>query len=238
MTLLVSADGATIQQLTAAMQSLALLPEVCVDASAAFVQLQQRKFEAIIVDCLLGGMAKSIMEQVQRSPSNRSAVTFMICDDPQESGLAFELGSRFTLMRPLTFDSIQRTLKIAYGLIVRERRRYFRCLVEVPAVLKAGSEPEIHCETVNVSEGGMAVVPPRPLRLGATAKVHFKLPGKPMHFETDAKVCWSDEKGMAGLQFTALEAEQRSELEEWLALRFEETLPAFVAERFRKSQNS
>ncbi len=234
---MVSADGATIQQLTAAMESLALLPEVCVDAASALRQLQQRKFEAIIVDWLLGNTAKSIMEHVQGAASNKSAVTFMICESPEESALAFALGSRFTLMRPLSYDSIQRTLKIAYGLIVRERRRYFRCLVEIPAVLKLISQADIHCETVNVSEGGMAIVPPHPLRLGTEAKVQFKLPGKPLHFETDAKVCWSDEKGMAGLQFTALAAEQKSELEEWLTLRFEETLPDFVAERFRKTKN-
>src|SRR5208282_5685166 len=98
-TLVVSADGATIQQLTAAMQELALLPEVCVDAAGALIQLDQRKFEAVMVDFLLGDSATSIIAQVQRSPSNKTAVTFMICGNQQEKALAFEFGSRFVLER-------------------------------------------------------------------------------------------------------------------------------------------
>ena len=119
--------------------------------------LNQHKFEAVVVDLQLGAQANAILERIRLSTWNRTAVLFTISDTDAETASAFKAGSNFVLKRPLSLTAIDRSLKVAYGLIVRERRRYFRCPVEIPAKICKLAIPEIHGQTVNISEGGFAI---------------------------------------------------------------------------------
>ncbi len=229
-----STDAATIQQLTESMRQLAMSPEICVEVSAALLLSNRRKFEAVIVDFQLGEQAKALLEQIRRSSSNRTAVTFTISNSAAETAIAFAAGSSFVLERPLSPASVSRTLKAAYGLIVRERRRYFRCPIEIPATIRRQDAPEVHGRTVNISEGGMAMSTSVPLMPGVQVKVQFTLPGQQSQLAADSTICWWA-SGHLGLQFSPLSSEERSELQEWLSRLLEQNLPESVAEKFRKA---
>jgi ActR/RegA family two-component response regulator len=235
--LVVSNDAVTIAHLSVSMQQLAMAPEVCAEVPTALDLLNRRKFEAVIVDLQLGGQAKEVIEKIRLSPANRTAVIFTISDSDAETATAFKAGSNFVLRRPLSLSLIDRNLKVAYGLIVREHRRYFRCPVEVPAVIFAAAEPEIHGQTRNISEGGIAINTPVSLGPGTKVRVEFTLPGHPTRFEAEAAVCWCKETYL-GLQFTSLSPRLTSELQEWLARRLEQSLPASVADKFRNLQSA
>jgi ActR/RegA family two-component response regulator len=233
--LLVSNDAATIEQLSEAMRQLAMSPEVCADVHTALGLLDQRKFEAVMVDLQVGSQASAVLEKVRFSPSNRTAVIFTISGNDAETVSAFKAGSNFVLTRPLSLASIDRSLKVAYGLIVRERRRYFRCPVEIPATLWKPPTPEIHGRTVNISEGGIAIAASVSLGPGVKVQVQFTLPGHEKPFAVDATICWCNETYL-GLQFTSLSPDLTSELQEWLSRRLEQSLPESVADKFRKSE--
>src|SRR5580692_2382302 len=155
--LLVSNDAATIEQLGESMRQLAMSPEICPDVHTALGLLDQRKFEAIMIDLQIGGEASAVLDKVRLSPSNRTAVIFTISGNDAETASAFKAGSNFVLSRPLSLTSIDRSLKVAYGLIVRERRRYFRCPVEIPAKIRRPDMAEVRGQTLNISEGGIAI---------------------------------------------------------------------------------
>ncbi len=235
--LLVCNDAGTIKQLTASMQQLAMVPEVCADVPVALALLNRRKFEAVIVDLQLGDQAKSVLEKVRHSPSNRTAVIFAISDSDVETAGAFKDGSNFVLRRPLSPTSIDRNLKVAYGLIVRERRRYFRCPVEIVAAIYGPDMPVVHGRTLNISEGGVAINTSLSLKPGVQVKVEFTLPDREIHFEVESTVCWSKE-GYLGFQFKSLSPQQASDLQEWLSRRLEETFPEFVVDKFRSVEPS
>jgi DNA-binding NtrC family response regulator len=133
--LLVSRDAGAVRQVSDVLQRHALAVETSVDTSAALDRLSRRKFEAVIVDLSIGGQANGFLQQIHVSASNRTAVTFAVSSNSEETASALKQGFSFTLERPLTPESISHTLKVAYGLIVRERRRYFRYPVVVPVVL-------------------------------------------------------------------------------------------------------
>ena len=176
--LLVCNDAGTIKQLSASMQQLAMFPEVCVEVGAALGLLNRRKFEAVIVDLQFGDQAKLVLEKVRLSPSNRTAVIFAISDSDAETAGAFKDGSNLVLRRPLSPALIDRSLKVAYGLIVRERRRYFRCPVEIPVHISiARSTRELVATSVNISERGMALATAVPLRVGEKLQMRMVLPG-------------------------------------------------------------
>jgi DNA-binding response OmpR family regulator len=232
--LFVSNDPVTIQQLTLPMQQLALHPELCAEVPVALRLLSSQKFEAVIVDLLLGEVAHSILAEVRISDSNRTAVTFTIIEDQLERSEAFKSGSSFVLERPLTDDSITRMLKAAYGLIVRERRRYFRCPLAIPADIHRANLEDISCQTLNISEGGMAMTVPTPLKPGVLVAVHFQLPRRLYQFAEQAFICWANESGRIGIEFASPRGPWKSELQEWLLERLEDSLPESVAEKFRR----
>jgi hypothetical protein len=217
-----------------AMRELALYPQVCLEVPTALGLVNSQKFEAVIVDLLLGE-AQTILEEVRTSRSNRTAVLFTLSGSFAGTAGAFKAGTSFVLERPLSATSINRTLKAAYGLIVRERRRYFRCPIEVPAEVEGPEESNVLCRTMNISEGGMAVTTSTPLKSGVQVIVRFKVPDRPVQVEAQAYVCWSDGKGRMGLQFVATTEAGKSELQEWLSRKLEESLPESVAEKFRRT---
>jgi PilZ domain len=228
--LLVCADSTTIQQLAEGMDQLAITTEVCVDVSMALRLLNRKKFEAIIVDFGLV-QAKEMLEQIRISPSNRTAVTFAITDPAKPA--KFEIQPNFLIEKPLSTNSVGRTLKAAFGLIVRERRRSFRCPIEIPAGIQFDGE-EVNCHLVNISEGGQAIAESPSLKPGAQVRVLFTLPGELLRFKIESEVCWYDGKGRAGLRSLMIPSEQKSILLRWLAVKLEEDLPESVARQFRK----
>lgn len=233
--LLVSNDPVTIEQLSRSLQEMAASTEVCTDISSATLVLNTRKFETVVVDLKLGEQTREVLERIRLSPSNHTTVAFAITEGTRESAKAFEAGSNFVLERPLSPASIGRTLKAAYGLIVCERLRYFRCPISIPAAIREPHAKEIHCQAVNISEGGMAITTPAPLKAGTEVSVQFTIPGQGIDITAQSEICWSDEKGRAGLRFLAPSPEQRSELREWLSRRLEESLPESVALKFRQA---
>jgi len=141
--------------------------------------------------------------------------------------------STFVLQRPLLAASVNQTLRAAFGLVVRERRRYFRCPVAVPALVRARQPEDILCQTVNISEGGIAITVPATLDSDFPALVRFTLPDRTSQLSAETRVCWRSQDGLVGLEFQSLAAPQKSELQEWLARKLDETLPENVAALFR-----
>lgn len=232
--LLVSADPVTIQQFSQALRELSIPPDVCREAPAAVGLLNRRKFDAVIVDLQLGEQSGRILDEVRRSPSNRTAVTFAIGGSDAENR-ALQRKSEFVFERPLSAQSIRNTLKPAYGLILRERRRYFRCPISVPVVILRQAKAEVRCHCVNLSEGGMALSTFVPLKPGEKVRVRFTLPDLDVAFLAEATICWW-KTGHLGIRFASLPPEQKSELQGWLSQKLELLLPEFVAGKFRKAE--
>jgi len=234
--LLASADPVTIQLVSHALQELSISPDVCQEVLASIRLLNHRKFDAVIVDLQLGEQSGLILDELHLSPSNRTAVTFAISGSDAE-GTAFRKKSDFVFKKPLSTQSIRSTLKPAYGLILRERRRYFRCPISIPVVILRRAEPEVRCYSVNISDGGMAVSTLVPLSAGEDVRVQFTLPDHKAPFVTESRICWW-KTGHLGVRFVSLSQEHESELQDWLSQKLEEMLPDFVVRRFQKAAGS
>jgi PilZ domain len=230
--LLVCNDAAAVQDLSAGMQRLAIASDVCDDVSLALRLLNRKKFEAVIVDLGLQH-AEQVLEQVRLSASNRTAVTFAIIAPP--AAVSFPTQPNFVMEKPLSASVVDRTLKAAFGLIVRERRRYFRCPTALAAAVQRNGKEE-SCHLANISEGGVALTELPPLKPGAQVKVLFTLPGLLFRFVVESEVCWCDEKGRAGLRWVAIPSEHQSALQGWLAAKLEEDFPESVARQFSQKK--
>jgi len=236
--LIISDDEATIRQLTDGMQQFAISAEVCRDAGFALQSLNRRHYEAVVVDLKMY-QAKEIMERVRLSPSNQTATTFAITEGPgAESASVFSARANFVLERPISEESLSRSLRAAYGIIMRERRRYFRCPLVIPVVVRNQEGREKQYETINISESGIAIRIPDAPQAGTEVAVRFNLPENQARFAIQSKICWSDPSGRTGLQFLNLPMPQKTELQGWLSHRLEEVLPEAVASKFQKNPQS
>jgi ActR/RegA family two-component response regulator len=236
--LFVSEDAVATRQIAEAMQELALSVEVCNNVSDAMDRVNHSKLEVAVIDFSLGNQAALLLEQLRGSASNRTAVVFAITSSSAETAYALKAGSSFALERPLTFDSLRNTLQAAYGMIVRERRRYFRYPISVPAAVSKKGELEIFGETVNVSERGFAFNGSTPLVPGTEVTAQFTLTNPQLAVTAECKVCWTNDSGQSGLSFLFLPSDLSSELQAWLARRLEEQLPDLVTRRFQPSSPS
>ncbi len=233
--LVVSDDKQTRDLLIESLRPLAVLPEVCDEALAANRLLNRQKFEAVIVDMQLGEDALSMLEQLRFSPSNRTAVTFAILAGHAGPDPSLKPVTTFVLQRPLSVTSVSQTLRAAFGLMVRERRRYFRCPVVIPVSIRMAGPEELRCQSVNISEGGIAVNIAQTPEPSAVWTVQFSLPGRSSQIVAETKVRWHDRGNLVGLEFLSMKASQKPELQEWLASKLEETLPERVAALFRSA---
>lgn len=235
--LLVSADPNTIQQFSCALQGLSMTPDISREIPAAVGLLNRRKFEAVIVDLGLGEESGLILDEVHRSTSNQTVVTFGIGDNDAQLTADFRKKSHFVFERPLSAQSINKTLKPAFGLILRERRRYFRCPISLPVIIQREGRHEILCNSVNISGGGMALSTQVPMAPGENIRVQFTLPDHKAPVRAESTICWL-KTGQLGVHFESISDEHKSELQTWLSQKLEQILPEFVAGQFRKAERS
>jgi diguanylate cyclase (GGDEF)-like protein/PAS domain S-box-containing protein len=233
--LLVSADPVTIQQFSLALQELSISPDTCKDAASAGLLLKRRKFDAVIVDLQLGEQSGLILDEAHLSASNRTAVSFGISNSDAEATAAFRKKAQFVFERPLSPQSIHKILNPAYGLILRERRRYFRCPISLPVIIQREGRREIRCNSVNISGGGMALSTQVPLVPGENVRVQFTLPDHEAPVLAESTICWS-KTGHLGVRFVSVADDHNSELQAWLSHELEQILPEFVADQFRKAE--
>jgi|SRR5450631_1298935 len=235
--LLVSADPPALHLFSHALHELSLSTDLCGEAPTAIRLLSRRKFDAVIVDLQLGEQSGLILDEVHFSTSNRTAVTFGIGDNDALGAAALRQKSQFVFERPLSAQSIHKTLKPAFGLILRERRRYFRCPISLPVIIQRQSRQEVRCNSVNISGGGMALSTQVPLVPGENVRVQFTLPDHEGPMVAESTICWS-KTGNLGVRFVSVSDEHKSELQVWLSQKLEQILPEFVAGQFRKVERT
>ena len=216
--LLVSRDLMDIGLVTEAMSKFGI--SVTRSAEMEALELVKcQKFDAAVLDFNIPH-AGMILNQLRTSSSNKTAVTFAIVNSKSGSSFALNVGASFLLQKPLSPELVYRTLQAAYGMILQERRRYFRCPIVVPVTLRGTGTQQIAGHTVNISQSGLALSTPVRLNPGTLVSIHFKLPQLACAIAAEAVVRWYNEPN-AGILFIGLHPSSRSELCEWLSRRIE-----------------
>ena len=232
--MLVSNDSIVVEQLITSMQQFAIAADVCSDLPTALSLVSTRKFEAIVLDLTLGEQVIRVLERIRLSSSNSNSMIVAIVDS--YPGMELKTAPNFIIAKPLTETLVGSVLKAALGLIIRDYRRYFRCPLEIPVVIRMDGKAEIPCQMMNLSEGGLAVNATVTFDPGAQVKAGFTLPGKTTTFDIDAEICWCDKKGRAGVQFRTVSPEQKLQLQDWLSRKIEQGIPEPIARLFQKVQ--
>ena len=215
--LLLSRDPEVIRVVQPALEKLSIDVEVCRGVNSGQEILRTERFDAIIIDCDDLKGALGVLEGLRKSVSNKNSATFAIVNGNTTTQQAFKMGANFVLQKPISALNAKRCFSAAVNFMMRERRRYFRHPVEMPATLSFGEGQKMKVTVTNLSEGGMAIFFRGPLPKGRVSTVSFNLPGAASALEPKVQVAWMDELGRAGLRFIDVTKESRAQLDAWLA---------------------
>jgi len=183
-------------------------------------ELGRSKYEALVIDFETIPQTVEILASIRQSPANRNAVVFAVVGSGDTRQRARDQGATFLLERPLQGDGIRRVLQAAYGLMTSERRRCFRCTVEVPAQIIRARGEEVTCKTINVSSNGMAVSTPIAFDLGEKLQVSLALQESGLPIRALATVVWDDKHGKSGLSMECTNELMQRKLDSWLDTQF------------------
>ncbi len=225
--LLLSRDPQVLRILQPTLEKMSIAVEVCSGARSGTEIISTEKFDAVIVDCddLQGGL--EVLQQLRKSPSNRSSIVFAVLNGQTTTQRAFEMGANFVLQKPISTLNAMRCFSAGFGLMVRERRRYFRYPVELGVVVTVEQNREVRVTTTNISEGGMAVLARGVLPKNGPVKLAFTLPDNRASIEAKGEIVWQDAAGRVGFRFLEISRACREQLDTWLEeeiLKIEPTL--------------
>jgi CheY-like chemotaxis protein len=224
--LLVSSDIQTIDTLCESMGKMAMHVDICSDFTSAAGKLCHSKFEALVVDFKQRAEALDLLKKSRQMTSHKAAVVLAILNSNDEMPSAFRAGASFVLVKPLSAAVLMRTLRVSYPLMVNEKRRTFRCPVQIPVYVSPASQPEFMATSVNISEVGIALTSSPALQVGDRVTLRLTLPQTQAAAKITAEVCWRDPAGSAGMEFIQVSPTVKGQLVSWLAARLEEYLPA------------
>ena len=219
--LLVCRDTEVVKVLRPTLEKMSIDVEVSAAARSGSEILSSAKFDAVIVDCddLEGGV--DLLRKLRQTASNKTSVSFAILNGKTTTQQAFEMGANFVLQKPVTTAGTLRCFHTALSFMIREKRRYFRCPVQMPVVLVSQQGDEIKVLGTNVSEGGLAIHYEEALGKNSYAKVRFTLPSTKVSLEPKGEIAWADNLGRAGIKFIDLPENSREQLERWIVKHFE-----------------
>src|SRR5207248_3605831 len=134
--LLVLRDDSAADLLRHVLADFQVESEHCPDASMAAQKLQDKHFDAIVVDLDdESTVASDIMQKLRHAAASKNAVTISLLNDSFNVRRAFGMGANFVLYKPLASESASASLRAAVALLKRERRRAFRVPVQLPVTL-------------------------------------------------------------------------------------------------------
>jgi hypothetical protein len=223
--LLVTPDPWLVNNFVSVCGELGIEAQKSVTTSGVPEELEQAKYEAVLVDFDIVPETPPILASVRESPSNRNALVFAVATDTSHRHQALRQGANFIFERPIDPNEIRRLLYTAYDLMVRESRRYFRCTAELPVLLsQANAGTDLRCTAINISSNGMALRTPSSLHLGEVVQIALFLPGAGPAIRASGTVVWDDKHGKAGINFQCGVPRDQTELDAWLNSRFYELL--------------
>jgi hypothetical protein len=180
-------------------------------------ELSGVKYEGVLLDFDVIPDAMAVLSAVRQSLSNEKAVVFAIATDAAQGHSVLENGANLLLERPLDAKQIRRALYAAYDLMVRERRRYFRCAVQVPVlIIQPSSGTDFRCTSINMSGSGIALNTPSTFKAGEEVQIVVFLRDAELAIRAMATVVWDDRHGKTGLSFKCSSQQHQTDLEGWL----------------------
>lgn len=214
--LLVCPDQDSANLLNLILPEIGMVAEHAPAISRALQQLDEQRFDAIILDYRSDPSSQEFLTRWRQSRKNRGTMLIAIVDGEFNARPAFGMGANFVLYRPLSAERTRVSLRAARGLMRRERRRAPRISLKSPASVAYPGAGELSATLNDLSEGGTLLTTAD--RLPPACKVYFEfaLPGQQQLVRLSGEVAWQDSTGRTGIRFLDVPQASRRLMQAWL----------------------
>ncbi len=155
-----------------------------------------------------------------RSPIANPKMVFALVRNTNRNEAA---GKRvhFVVQKPFTAGLFARSLRAAYGTMLRDRRISFRHPVQIkPAsavlVQERGNQTLQACTILDLSQTGLCIQTLEILPQGASLEIEFQLPENRGLIHISGSVMWTRASGRTGVKFVHVSAAEQKMLTLWL----------------------
>jgi CheY-like chemotaxis protein len=214
--LLVCPDQDAANLLSLILPEMGMVVEHTPSFSRALQQLNQQRFDGIILDYRSEQSSQEFLTRWRQSSKNRDTILIAVVDGEFNARPVFGMGAHFVLYRPLSAERIRVSLRAARGLMRRERRRAPRIPLKAPANVAYPGADELSAILNDLSESGTSLTTSH--RLPPACKVYFEfaLPGQQQLVRLSGEVAWQDSTGRAGIRFLDVPQASRRLMQAWL----------------------
>ena len=220
--LLVCSDAQAVQVLSRILQDLGVEVEACGHLRMARARLEDRHFDALLVDCELGPAAVELIAQARNSPNNKTAVAIAIVSAQKEARTVLAKGANFALYRPISRERAASSMRAARDLMRSERRIRPRIAVQANTSITYADKENIPAALLDLSEDGIALQTDSKLPPYGKVYFQFGLRGNASLIRLSGEVMWQDAAGRVGIRFAQVPGISRRLLNEYL----QQNLPA------------
>jgi CheY-like chemotaxis protein len=225
--LLLSTDPAAHSLLQRVLANVGIRTEICPAPAAGLRLLKSKKFEGIIVDCDDIDCGGDLLSILRGEGFTRNAIVFAVVNGSTSMSDAFNMGANFVLEKPLNAERASRCFKAACGLMVGERRRYYRHDIDIPIYLDFPKFSNVTANMQDLSQGGTMLHSPLALELDMMGTFRFTLPETKANITGACEVAWKSGERI-GLRFSNIAKSTQAALEMWLNWKFLERFPNSV----------
>jgi Response regulator containing CheY-like receiver, AAA-type ATPase, and DNA-binding domains len=225
--LLLSTDPAVHTLMQRVLANVGIRTELSVTPAAGLRLLKSKKFEGIILDCDDIDCGGDLLGILRGEGFTRNAIVFAIVNGSTSMSDAFGMGANFVLEKPLSAERANRCFKAACGLMVGERRRYYRHGVNIPIFLDFPKFSNVTAHMQDLSHGGTMLQCLLGLELDMQGTFRFTLPETRANITGACEVAWKSGDRI-GLRFSNISKSTQAALEMWLNWKFVERFPNSV----------
>jgi DNA-binding response OmpR family regulator len=222
--LLLSRDQDVVRTMRRAFETVSVGVSVVTASDQALESINKQKFDAVLVDIDDVHDGSNVIPRLRAGKSNQRSIVFAITNGITNVKAAFEMGANFVLDKPVSFERAARSLRAAHGLILRERRRYFRVPVALSADVSFGNA-NIQAPVTNISEGGLSLKMERNAAAHGAVTIRLTLPKTSRPLELKGEFVAANRGANLGVKFHNLPPEVRVQLHAWLNRQIEEATP-------------
>ena len=215
--LLLSNDAAVVGMTNKIFDDYGFSVNVAQSAPEADALIKRNTFDLAVFDNDVPG---AFNLAPQRPTGSTPHVVFGMVSRTQSTALQ---GKRvhFVVQKPFSADLFLKSLRAAYGVMLREKRAAHRQEVSRPVssatMLQNGVERSVsRINVLNVSKTGIGLETREMLPQGATLQLSFQLPDLEETIQVSGKIMWSCENGKAGVRFTHVLPADQKRLNEWI----------------------
>jgi CheY-like chemotaxis protein len=225
--LLVCPEAQSVQVLSRILHDMDITVEACGDLRMAQARINDRHFDALLVDCQNEAAALALIAHARNTAANRTAVVIALVSGLNDVREVFAKGTTFVLHKPISRERASHSMRAARSLMQSERRLRPRIPVQANTSIAYAGKENVPAALVDLSEEGIAFRSDTKLPPYCKVYFQFALPGNGSLIRLSGEVMWQDSSGRVGIRFARVPQTSRRVLNDWLKVNT--ALPAEAA---------